>query len=275
MNHGYFFIVTGKKYRDEISISFKQLRSLTKLPICVASDQQLEFKCDHFIHIPNPTFSYQDKVLNLEKTPFQKTVYVDSDISFFHCPDELFDGLAGADLLASHEASLGLGHVSQKVQVTNVFPEVSSGLIAFRKNDRVMKLLENWRYEYDWAHAKFGIREDQPSFRRALFATDLKFSILPPEFHYIPANFMRVVGTKVYCIHNHDFGFADKIGNALNRRPLGDYSAYVDGLGVFRNPYAMTFTEIFRFNLRCLRLLPYLLLRAGYIAIKNGYYRKT
>jgi hypothetical protein len=274
MSKGYFYIVTGKKYRDEMLVSFQQLRQHTKLPICIASDEKPAIECDHFIHITDPKFTYQDKVLNLDRTPFDETIYVDSDISFFHCPDDIFDGLGGADLLASHEASLGLGPVSQKANIPNAFPEVSSGLIAYRKSDAVMEMLKNWRAEYDSLYARHGIKADQPSFRRALFHTNIKFSILPPEYHYIPANFTRLVGPKVYCIHNHSFDFARKLGNTVNTRPMGDYSAYVDGLGVFRNPYAMQFKEVLNFNARCLRLLPYLLFRAGYISLKHKWWRK-
>jgi hypothetical protein len=269
MTRGYLYIVTGKQYHDELRTSFQLLRKCTTLPICVASDQRPGVDCDLFIRLTNPRFSFYDKVVNLVETPFRETIYVDSDISFFCCPDEIFDGLGGADLLASHEASLGLGPVSQKANIPNAFPEVSTGLIAYRKCDAAMQLFNNWRADYDRLFSEHGVREDQPSFRQALFRTDVKFSILPPEFHYIPANFTRLVGSKVLCIHNHDFQFASKLGMVVNNRPIGDYSAYVDGLGVFRNPYAMGFKEVLDFNLRCARLLPYLLLRSGYISLKQ------
>jgi hypothetical protein len=245
------------------------------LPICIASDEKVDVECDYFILISDPKFGYQDKVLNMDKTPFQETVFLDSDMSFFHCPDVLFDGLGGADLLVSHEVSLGLGPVSQNAMIPDAFPEVNSGLIVYRKNDVVLELLKNWRKEYDSMYALYKTREDQPSLRRALFFTKIKFSILPPEFHYIPANFMRVVGKEIYCVHNHNFDFSNKIGTALNARPMGDYSGYVDGLGVFRNPYAMQFKEVLQFTLRCFRLLPYLLMRALYISIRKKWRRKT
>jgi len=73
MSKGYFYIVTGKKYRDEMLVSFQQLRQHTKLPICIASDEKPAIECDHFIHITDPKFTYQDKVLNLDRTPFDET----------------------------------------------------------------------------------------------------------------------------------------------------------------------------------------------------------
>ena len=270
MDRGYLFIVTGQTYHDELKRSFPQLRRLTDLPICIASEKKLDLDCDFYVHIENPSFSYFDKVDNLDKTPFKETVYLDSDISFFHRLDEILDGLGGADLLASHEASLGLGPFNLKVSIPDAFPELSSGLIVYRKNDAFARLVECWRNEYRQLFSLHGIKHNQPSFRRALFKTDIKFSVLPPEYHFIPANFTRAVGSKIFCVHNHDFERARQIGNDLNARPVGEYSGYVDGLGVFRTPYAMGLGELIRFTWRTFRLLSYLLLRSVYISVKHG-----
>lgn len=266
---GYFYIATGKRYRAELELSLAQLRRCSRLPVCIASDIPPVAPCEYFIPISNPKFSFEDKVLLLDKSPFQETVYLDTDISIFHSPDALFDGLDGADFLASHEASLGLGPASQHAQITDVFPELSSGLMVYRRTPAVDELLQNWRSDYAAMLATHGIREDQPALRRALFRTAVKFSILPPEFHYIPANFMRVVGSKIYCVHNHSFSTARTIGLALNSRKIGDYAGYVDGLGVFRNPYAMQWSELLPFTWRCMQLLPFLFVRATYIALKE------
>jgi hypothetical protein len=252
-------------------VSLKQLRQQTQLPICIASDLRMDVECDQFIWIAEPKFSSQDKMISLPMSPFSETIYIDSDMSFFSSPDPIFDGLQGADLLVSHEASLGLGPASVKAMITPVFPEVSTGLMAFRKTATVDELFRNWRAEYEELSARHGIMQDQPAFRRALFFTPVRFSILPPEYHYIPANFTRVVGSRIVCVHNHDFALARRVGIALNRRPAGDYAAYVDGLGVFRNPYAMRFDEALGFALRCLRLFAFLVPRALYISLKEAH----
>ncbi|MCX6595972.1 MAG: hypothetical protein NTV70_06360 [Acidobacteria bacterium] len=250
-------------------MSFALLRQHTTLPICIASEVPLGLGCEFEVRIIDPHFSYFDKVHYLGNTPFDETVYLDSDVSLFHCMDEVFDGLCGADLLASHEASLGLGPLSKLANIPPSFPELSSGMIVYRKSDAFQKLMSCWVDEYRLLLKTHGIKEDQPSFRRALFLTNIKFSVLPPEYHYIPASFTRVVGEKVFSVHNHDFSRARTIGLAFNTRALGDYSGYVDGLGVFRNPWAMTFREVVAFTSQTARLLTFLLFRSAYIASKR------
>ena len=142
MTRGYYFIVTGERYRRELLVSLKQLRQQTQLPICIASDLRMDVECDQFIWIAEPKFSSQDKMISLPMSPFSETIYIDSDMSFFSSPDPIFDGLQGADLLVSHEASLGLGPASVKAMITPVFPEVSTGLMAFRKTATAERIVQ-------------------------------------------------------------------------------------------------------------------------------------
>jgi hypothetical protein len=266
---GFLYIVTGSKYHDELKISYKQLRSLTNLPICVAAEIKPDFECA-YIPITNPSFSYFDKIDNLELTPFKKTVFLDSDISHFYCLDEIFESLSGVDIMASLEASLGLGAISQKVALPNSFPELSSGMLVYNMNENVKQLFEKWKTEYKCLYNLHGIKEDQPSFRVALFKSNIKFSVLPPEYHFIPANFTRVVGEKIFTVHNHSFQRAKQIGYELNNRKTGGYSGYVEGLGVFGNPYAMGLQEAISFIFKANKLFLFLVLRSVYIETKKS-----
>lgn len=266
---GYYFIVTGEKYRHEVKESFFQLKKLTSLPICIASDKKIDLPYDLFFKIPSPSYSYFDKVNNLLNTPFDKTIFLDSDISHFHSLDEIFEVLDNVDLMASLEASLGLGAKSQEALIPNSFPELSSGMLGYSMNSNFRAMMEIWKKEYLKLLKNCNIAEDQPSMRIALYQSRIKFSVLPPEYHYIPANFTRVVGSKIYSVHNHSFERAKKIGIDLNNRKIGDYAAYVDGLDVFRNPYAMEFKEAFSFIIKANKLFSFLIIRSVYIACKN------
>jgi hypothetical protein len=153
---GYLFIVTGEKYLNELKVSLPQLRKFSSLPICVASDIQLDLEYDYFININNPQYSYFDKVKYIGFSPFRKTIFLDSDISFFYCPDEIFDGLDGVDLMVSHEAGLGFNKISEKAMIPNVFPELSSGMIVFKNNTRVNNMFNLWEKEYNYLYCQHG-----------------------------------------------------------------------------------------------------------------------
>jgi hypothetical protein len=130
-------------------------------------------------------------------------------------------------------------------------------------------LFKKWREHFREFREKKAITEDQQSFRVALFETPVRFAVLPPEIHYLPANFMRVVGPRIYAVHNHDFELAKQVADAFNHRTYGDYSGWVDGLGAFRNPYSMELGELSVFSWRVIKLLPFLWARALYIRIKS------
>jgi len=179
--------------------------------------------------------------------------------------------LAGVDLLASHAACLGYGETSRKAEIPEAFPELTTGMVVFRKSAPISNFFDLWLQVYDCLFKKKGVAEDQPSFRRALFESRMvRFAVLPPEMHYLPANFMRIVGPKVYAVHNHSFEHAQKVAEAFNTRIIGDYSGWVDGLDVFRNPYVMTSKELREFSIRSLRLIVRLwLLSAKRLVIKT------
>jgi hypothetical protein len=124
--------------------------------------------------------------------------------------------------------------------------------------------------EYLFLDEKYGIKEDQPALRKALFKSEVKFCVLPPEVHCIPAIFTRVVGKNVICVHNHSFERARQIGSMINNRKYADCCAYVDGFGVMRNPYTMDFFESIQFFLRVIWLFLFLIPRALYISIKTS-----
>jgi hypothetical protein len=172
--------------------------------------------------------------------------------------------------MASFEAGMGFNEKSQKAMIPSAFPELSSGMIVFNNNQKVQDLFHLWEKEYLFLDEKYGIKEDQPALRRALFKSEVKFCVLPPEVHCIPAIFTRVVGKNVICVHNHSFERARQIGSMINNRKYADCCAYVDGFGVMRNPYTMDFFESIQFFLRVIWLFLFLIPRALYISIKTS-----
>ena len=266
---GYFFIATGKRCQNEIRVTVPQIKKFTSLPVCIASDLKPEVDFDVFIPIKSPHYSYFDKVKAIMLSPFSKTIFLDSDLTFFRSPDEIFDGLEGVDFMASFEVGMGFNEHSQKAMIPNSFPELSSGMLAFNNNAKVQDLFHHWEREYLFLFEKFGIKADQPSLRRALFKSKVKFCVLPPELHCIPAIFTRVVGKSVICVHNHNFERARQIGTLINDRKYAECCGYVDGFGVMRNPYSMDFLECVQFFFKIIRLFMFLIPRALYISFKS------
>jgi hypothetical protein len=70
------------------------------------------------------------------------------------------------------------------VDVPASFPEFNSGVIAYRMNDRTRSLLESWARFYEEQVSRTGQIDDQPALRRALWHSDAKIAVLPPEYNF-------------------------------------------------------------------------------------------
>ena len=71
---------------------------------------------------------------------------------------------------------------SEKIPVPESFPEFNCDVIAYRKNNKVLKFIEQWQSFY--RQDKFGHTHDQGTFRYLLYHSDLRIATLPPEFNY-------------------------------------------------------------------------------------------
>ena len=265
---GYYFIATGDRYINELRQAVALLRKVTPLPIVAAVDRPCDFHLDHVIRIEDPSFSFWDKVNYIDRAPLDKAVYLDTDLSVFNSIDELFDLLPRVQIAASLEASLGLGAASGGTGVPDAFPELSTGLMAFHNGDpAVQAFLREWKLCYLDLRERLNIRADQPSFRRVLFDSPLRFSVIPNEFHLIPENFTRVNGTQLRAIHKHSF----EVAAALYRdfSAFGGYRAFINGIGVVRNPYQMSVLEVLRFHARVSRVVAFVALWKCAIAAKQ------
>lgn len=71
---------------------------------------------------------------------------------------------------------------SEPIPVPDSFPEFNCDVIAYRKNARILRFIEQWQTLY--REDKFGHPHDQGTFRYLLYDSDLRIATLPPEFNY-------------------------------------------------------------------------------------------
>jgi hypothetical protein len=80
-SRGIIYIVTGQKFVDEACRSAASVkRCMSDIPITIFSDVPLNSA--HFeqvVPIANPTHGPEDKIINIAKSPYPDTLYLDSD----------------------------------------------------------------------------------------------------------------------------------------------------------------------------------------------------
>lgn len=229
-SRGIIYIVTGQKFVDEAIQSAASVKKcMPDIPITIFSDLPVDSMCfDQVVPITNPTQGHEDKIQNIGKSPYRETLYLDSDT---HMADDcrgLFSLLERFDLAVVHAPYRAQYQVNG---VPECFPEFNTGVILFRKSDKIGSLFEMWLQIYKedalksltwlfpggevlYRHAP----PNQPSFRRALYESGLRFASLPPEYN-CRIMFPGFVHTKVKIIHGRADCFST-IEKELNRTTL-------------------------------------------------------
>lgn len=123
----------------------------------------------------------RSKVDHLHHTPFEKTLYLDADTKVIAPVDDLFDLLDRFDIALAHAPLRNIPATRQfwKTRIPDAFPQMNSGVIAYRSSPGVLDLLARWEKAYREA----GLKKDQVTLRELLWKSDLRIAALPPEYN--------------------------------------------------------------------------------------------
>ena len=179
---GVVYIATGEKY---VRATVKSAESVKKY--CNNLNVHLFTDLGEFSHdcIDGITIIDQphrrSKVDYLFKTPFERTLYLDSDTRVVDDITDIFKLLDNFDIalahahLRNHPATLA----QWKSEIPYSFPQLNGGVILFRMNMKVESLLKQWHEAYHTA----GFKKDQTTLRELIWRSDLRLTILPPEYN--------------------------------------------------------------------------------------------
>lgn len=187
MSQGILYIAFGAAFRAEALLSISSAQEkMPHIDICLMTDEmpisppssQLDIKIIDPSHI-------RAKVDFLASSPFEKTIYLDSDTLIESDISELFDLLNRFDVLATHDWARKRRSLSRKIppygDIPYGFSEVNGGVIAWKRNSKTTRWLARWSELYYEFQAP-GTR-DQATLRIALWESALSLYILPPEFN--------------------------------------------------------------------------------------------
>ena len=185
---GVLYIATGEKY---IHAAIRSARSVLKycpdLPIHLFADwQSYNFP---FNTTPFP-FTTVESVLNphrrskvdyISQTPFERTLYLDTDTLLNANINSIFQILERFDLALAHaqHRTSAFRLDGWRIKIDQAFPQYNTGVILYRKTPATIRLLEEWRTCY---HAN-SMRPDQPILRELIWLSSLRVATLPPEYN--------------------------------------------------------------------------------------------
>lgn len=196
---GVIYVAFGQNYISEALVSAASLkRHMPRLPVTLFCDADVACPDVDQVVRAQPDDSFPGcaaKIRYVATSPYEQTLFLDSDT--YVCGDlgELFTLLDAFDLAAAHAPTRAVYEVEA---VPDSFPELNTGVILFRRSPAVEAVLSSWadlfsghleRLECDairWRHPadqRWHALNDQPAFREALYRSRLRVATLPPEYN--------------------------------------------------------------------------------------------
>ena len=123
----------------------------------------------------------RSKVDYISRSPFDRTLYMDSDTSVAQDISGVFDVLDRFDIAAIHamRRNSRRAHEFWTKPIPSAFPHFNGGIILYRNTPKVLELLRNWSVAY----AESGSSHDQATLRELIWDSDLRVATLPPEYN--------------------------------------------------------------------------------------------
>lgn len=176
---GVLYVATGAAHVAAAGASAASVRAHNPdLELALFTDGEDPGGFDRVLALP--AAHARSKVDVLGESPFEETLYLDTDTRVVAPLAPLFRLLERFDFAAAHVVHWDKRSYQRqwRADVPDAFPQVNSGVLLFRRPG-AERLLAAWRESY---HAA-GIAADQVTLRDALWSTDLRFTILPPQFN--------------------------------------------------------------------------------------------
>ena len=189
---GVLYATSGKKHNREAEESASSIRKLMPdVPLAIWTDRPEWLTpgiFDHVYTLEHPFFSTVDKIEPLLGTPFQKTLFLDTDTLLIEPVYELIGLLDRYDLAYCHaprRVCCFRSGCGVDPSIPEWFVQPNSGLILYNNTEPVKRLMSDWLERY-WVGQKNVPKNccDQSSLWRALYNSSVSTTVLPPEYNY-------------------------------------------------------------------------------------------
>jgi len=196
-NKGVVYVANSKEYLREAEASARQLkRTNPSINFSVLTNRSTNFEFDKVIPIPSENRGFEDKIRYLTESPYDQTLFLDSDTYVIDDISNLFE------LLGSYQIGFCIerGYKEHQYnQLPNCYPEYNTGVLLFQNDKKFDQFSEIWLDEYKKLNKHLSIH-DQPAFALAVYKTKINFVVLPQEFNFRFA-FGGYANSKIKILH--------------------------------------------------------------------------
>jgi hypothetical protein len=202
---------TGPKFLAEARTAVLQVRRVyPQMPVCVFTDDPEAAKILDRVDvqmIQHPRYNNSDKFHALKNSPFDRTLYLDTDVHVRGGLETLFDLLARFDVAACYDTNRFQYPAYELAFGSAAEPQLNGGVLALADAPRFARA---WEDEYDqfvdWLDANVAddsrLYWDQVALRAAVLRHGFRLHILPPEYNMRPN---QPVSLPPKIVHNRAF----------------------------------------------------------------------
>ena len=184
-SRGVVYVATGARYIAEARESAASVRdAMPGVPICLITDAEVDrgpsFDAVVLSREGGGTKRFKQ---NLHLSPYDRTLFLDTDTYVTRDVSDLFTLLDRFEIAANQISS---DYNATRLGVPSAFPEMNSGVIAYRKTPAVLALFDEWRRLFAAFEQDHGWTWDQLSFRKAVYESDARVASIPIEYNFMP-----------------------------------------------------------------------------------------
>ena len=123
----------------------------------------------------------RSKLDSMLMSRFERTLFLDADLLVVADIGEIFELFDRFDIAVAQDMyrSSAKARGEYRRSFPNAFPQLNSGVFGFRRSDAMTAFLQAWKVNVQ----DHGTGKDQPSLRELIWNTDLRVTILPPEYN--------------------------------------------------------------------------------------------
>lgn len=188
MSQGVLYIAVGEQYISETVESVNSVRAhMPEVQTAIATDNTdaVPDVFDHVIELNNTrreTIEGRSWLINSTipsgLSPFNKTLYLDSDTHVCEDVSEVFTLLDNYDLaICRHMNQTPVDSLPKPWHLFNC------GVIAYTDSHKTRRLLDDWQTRYKNSLSEQDIPVDQPAFAESLYHSDIRWFQLPIEYN--------------------------------------------------------------------------------------------
>ena len=185
MKRGVLYIAFGSSYIEEVLRSARSVKKHNPdMHITAFFDKKVESDFVDEVKIIKVSH-IRAKVDYVHTSPYEQTIFLDSDTIVNRDITDMFDILSKYDFAICHDLARKRKNVSKIIpeykKIPYSFSEVNPGVMVFKNCQSVRSFFKLWRkYFYKY----IGVwKYEQPTFRVALWESNLNFYILPVEYN--------------------------------------------------------------------------------------------